>query len=200
MKKRGLVIIVVGTIMVGISLTVAASIVPAEITTTGFSMSSILDDMFNDVSNETLILPNDSAYFSYSTLSSNVPLLWGIQIIDYKAGDKISTKISNIYGDDYGVIIQDEPILFEVLEITQSDTLNFEVQNIGTASIVIVIMFSEDPENSDAVSNPNSPVNSLLVPLAISGFMLILGIIISIIGLIVFLLDWKNIQDSKRNY
>ncbi|MDH3823514.1 MAG: hypothetical protein OES19_07235, partial [Nitrosopumilus sp.] len=134
------------------------------------------------------------------TLFSDVPLLWGIQIIDYQSGDKLYIKISNIFGDDYGEFVQNEPILFEVLEITQSDTLNFEIQNLGTRNVNVITMFSEDPENSDALSNPDSPVMNMILPLVISGFLLILGAIISIIGVIVILVDWKNNQNSKRNY
>ena len=61
-------------------------------------------------------------------------------------------------------------------------------------------MFSEDPENSDALSNPDSPLMNMVLPLLISGFLLILGIIISIIGTIVVLVDLKNNLDNKRNY
>ena len=61
-------------------------------------------------------------------------------------------------------------------------------------------MFSEDPENSDALSNPDSPLMSMILPLLISGFLLILGIIISIIGTIIILIDLKNNLDNKRNY
>jgi len=61
-------------------------------------------------------------------------------------------------------------------------------------------MFSEDPENSDALSNPNSPLMNMVLPLLISGFLLILGIIISIIGTIIILVDLKNNLDNKRNY
>ena len=61
-------------------------------------------------------------------------------------------------------------------------------------------MFSEDPENSDAFSNPNSTVRNMVYPLAISGIMMILGILILIIGGIIFIVDWKNIQNKKRDY
>lgn len=93
-----------------------------------------------------------------------------------------------------------EPILFEALDITQSDSLNFEIENTGPRIVTIVMMFSEDPESSDALSNPNSPVLNLVIPLLISGFLLVLGIIISIIGIILILIDMKNNLDNKRNY
>ena len=61
-------------------------------------------------------------------------------------------------------------------------------------------MFSEDPENSDALSNPDSPVMNMIVPLLISGFLLVLGIIVAIISVIIILVDVKNNLDDKRNY
>jgi hypothetical protein len=36
-----------------------------------------------------------------------------------------------------------------MLEITQSDTINLEVTNIGIKNIDVIAMFSEDPENFD---------------------------------------------------
>ena len=56
-------------------------------------------------------------HFLLQHLSSDVPLIWGIQIIDYESGDELSIKISNIFGDEYGEFVQDEPILFELLQI-----------------------------------------------------------------------------------
>ncbi len=202
MNTRGSIISIVGILFVGISLFIAMSAVPSTtaIDTATFSVPSLLEGMFNEISDEIQIMPGDSAYVSYSTFSSNVPLLWGIQIIDYQSGDKLSINISNIFGNSYGKFIQDELILFEVLQITQSDTLNFEIQNLGPRNIIVVAMFSEDPENSDVLSNPNSTVMNMIFQLIISGIMLILGITISIIGVLVIFVDWKNIQDNKRNY
>ncbi len=201
MNKRGPIISIVGIILVGISLFIAMSAVPSiAVNSTTFSVPSLFEGMFNEISNEIQIMPGDSASVSYSTFSSNVPLLWGIQIIDYQSGDKLSINISNIFGNSYGKFIQDELILFEVLQIAQSDTLNFEIQNLGSRNVIVVAMFSEDPENSDAFSNPNSPVMNMIFPLVVSGIMLISGIIISIIGVIIIFIDWKNIQDNKRNY
>jgi hypothetical protein len=61
-------------------------------------------------------------------------------------------------------------------------------------------MLSEDPDNSDALSNPNSPFMNKILPLAISGILIILGIITLLIGVIISLVDWKNIQNNKRNF
>jgi hypothetical protein len=201
MKKRGPVIGIFGLILVIGSLSIMISVFPSNITDRGdFYIPSMFEGMFNQISDDIQILPGESGYFSYSTKSSNVPLLWGVQIIDYHDGDKLSVSISNVYGDDYGVFSQDGPIIFEILEITQSDTLNFEIQNHGSRIIDVVVMLSEDPDNSNALSNPNSPFMNKILPLAISGILVILGIITLLIGMILSLIDWKNTQNNKRNY
>ena len=201
MNKRGPIIAILGIIIVVVSLSIAVSIVPSGITSPNdFSVPSLFEGLFDDVSSEILILSGDSAYLSYDLLSSDVSLLWGIQIIDFQSGDRLSIKISNIFGDVYGEFIQDEPILFEALEIHQSDSLNIEIQNIGIHDVRVIVMFSEDPENSDIFSNSDSPAMNMILPLAISGFLLILGIVISIVGVVIILVDWKINQNNKRNY
>jgi hypothetical protein len=201
MNKRGPIVSFTGIAIIGISFFIMMSVIPSSfVDSANFSVPSMFEGMFNEVSHEILIMPGDSANVSYSTFSFDIPLLWGIQIIDYKFGDKLSVHISNIFGDSYGEFIQDEFILFEVLQIEQSDTLNFEIKNLGSQNIIVIAMFSEDPENSDALSSSNSAVMNMMAPLVISGIMIILGILISIIGGITLLVDWKNIQDNKRNY
>ena len=201
MNKRGLIITIVGLVLVGVSLTVAASAIPSNVTgPNDLSMVTMFDGMFDEVTDELQIVPGESAYVSYGTSSYSSPLLWGIQLTEYETGDKLSIKISNVFGDSYGEYVQSEPILFEMLEIVESDTLNFEIKNIGQNTVHVIVMFSEDPENSDALSNPNSPLMNMVLPLLISGFLLILGIIISIIGTIIILVDLKNNLDNKRNY
>lgn len=201
MNKRGLIIIVVGLVLVGISLSIAMSIVPSNISgPNDLSMATLFEGMFDEVTNEIQIMPGELAYVSYGASSYDTPLLWGIQIIDYKSADGLLIKISNIFGDDFGEFVMSEPILFEALEIVQSDTLNFEIQNIGSRPVNIVVMFSEDPENSDALSDPDSPMMNMVLPFAISGVLLLLGIIISIIGAIVVLVDLKNNFNNKRNF
>jgi hypothetical protein len=156
--------------------------------------------MFDDVSEPFQIMPGNVVYTSYSTSLSDVPLLWGIQIIDYQYGDKLSIQISNIFGNSYGEFIQDDSILFATILVDQSDTLNLQIENTGTRTVDVVVLFSEDPENSDALSNPNSPVMDMVLPLIVSGFLLIIGIIITIIGVIIMIFDLKNKLENKRNY
>ena len=145
-------------------------------------------------------MPGNMLYTSYSTSLSDVPLLWGIQIIDYQYQDKLSIRVSNIFNDSYGEFIQDDSIFFNTLFVEQSDTLNFQIENIGTRTVDVVVMYSEDPENSTGISNPNSPMMDMVLPLMISGFLIILGIIITIIGVILMLFDLKNKLDKERNY
>jgi uncharacterized membrane protein len=201
MKKYGPIIALVGFGLILISLLIAISSVPSNISEDEtFLVSSLFEGMFDDVSETFQIMPGDVIYTSYTTSLSDVPLLWGIQIIDYQYGDMLYIQISNIFGDSYGEFIQNDSVLFTTTIIDQSDTLNFQIENTGTRIIDTVVMFSEDPKNSDAFSNPNSPMMDMLLPLIISGFLTILGIIILLIGIIVTILDLKNKLDNKRNY
>jgi hypothetical protein len=201
MNKRGLIITIIGLVLVGVSLTVASSAIPSNVTgPNDLSMVTMFDGMFDEVTDELQIVPGESAYVSYDALSYNVPLLWGIQLTEYETGDMLSITITDIFGDSNGEYVQSEPILFEMIETIESDTLNFEIKNIGQNTVHVIVMFSEDPENSDILSNPDSPLMNMVLPLLISGFLLILGIIISIIGTIIILVDLKNNLDDKRNY
>mgnify|MGYP002814351627 FL=1 len=201
MKKRGSIIGICGLILVVVSLLIMFSIFPNDITNgNDLYIPSVFKGMFDQVSDKIQIPPGESGYFSYSTKSSNIPLLWGMQIIDFQDGDKISISISNIYGDNYGVFSQDGPVIFETLEIHQSDTLNFEIQNHGSKIINVVVMLSENPDKSHALSDPNSPFMNKILPLAISGILLIIGIVILLIGVILSFVDWKNTKNNKQNF
>jgi uncharacterized membrane protein len=201
MKKYGPIIALAGFSLILISFLITISSVPSDISQDEtFLISSLFEGMFDDVSETFQIMPGDIVYTSYTTSLSDIPLLWGIQIIDYQYGDMLYIQISNIFGDSYGEFIQNDSILFTTTLIDQSDTLNFQIENTGTGIIDVVVMFSEDPENSDAFSNPNSPVMDMILPLMISGFLIILGIILLSIGIILTLLDLKNKLDNNRNY
>ena len=201
MNKRGPVVTFVGFTIIFVSLIVAISAVPSNIPESDkFLVSSLFEGMFDDVSEPFQIMPGNMLYTSYSTSLSDVPLLWGIQIIDYQYQDKLSIRVSNIFNDSYGEFIQDDSIFFNTLFVEQSDTLNFQIENIGTRTVDVVVMYSEDPENSTGISNPNSPMMDMVLPLMISGFLIILGIIITIIGVILMLFDLKNKLDKERNY
>ena len=201
MNNLGTIIVFVGFGLIIVSLVIAISAVPSDIPESEtFLISSLFDGLFDDVSEPFQIMPGNVIYTSYSTYLSDVSLLWGIQIIDYQNGDKLLINISNIFGDSYGKFVQSDSVIFERIFVEQSDTLNFEIENIGNQDLDFVIMFTEDPENSDIFLNSNSSTIQMVVPLMISGFMLILGIIIIIIGIIIIMVDLKNNFKNKRNY
>ena len=201
MKKLGPIIAFVGFIVIFVSLIVAISAVPSNLPESdSLLISSLFEGMFDDISEPFQILPGNMVYTSYSTYISDVPLLWGIQIIDYQNGDKLSVGIENIFGDFYGSYIQSDSVLFERIFVQQSDTINFEIKNTGSREIDFVIMFAEDPDNSDVFSNTDSSIMDMVVPLMVSGFLLILGIIIVLIGIIIILIDLKNSFENKKNF
>ena len=201
MNKRGPIIAFVGFTMIFVSLIVAISVVPSDISESDtFLISSLFEGMFDNLSEPFQIMPGNIVYTSYSTSLSDVPLLWGIQIIDYQYPDKLSINVSNIFDDYYGEFIQDDSILFNTILIEQSDTLNFQIENIGPRTVDVIVMFSEDSDNSDGISNPNSPMMDMILPLMISGFLLISGIFILIIGIVVTILELKKFLENKKNY
>lgn len=198
MKKRGPIIGISGLALIIGSILIMISVFPTDVTSNDFYIPTMFEGMFSQISENIQIMPNEFGYFSYSTKSSDVPMLWGIQILDYQDGDKLSVSISNIYGDNYGMFSQEGPVIFETLEIKQSDTLNFEIKNQGSRIVNVVLMISEDPDNSNALSDPNSPFMNKFFPLVISSVFLILGIIMLLIGLIMSLLDLK--KNNKQNF
>ena len=201
MNKRGPLVSFFGFSLILISLIVAVSSVPSELPKSeSFLISSLFEDMFDYVSEPFKIVPGNVIYTSFSTYDSDIPLLWGIQILNYQNGDELSVKISNIFGDSYGEYIQSDSVYFETVFVEQSDTLNFEIENIGFEDVEFVIMFAEDPENSESLTNPNSPIAEMIVPLIVSGILLIIGIIVIIAGIILILFDLKNNFKNKKNF
>ena len=201
MNKRGPIITFVGFTMIFVSLIVAISAVPSNIPESDtLLISSLFEGIFDDVSEPFSVLPGSIVYTSYSTYVSDIPLLWGIQIIDYQNGDKLSVNIENIFGDSYGNYVQSDSVLFERIFVQQSDTINFEIKNTGSREVDFVIMFTEDPDNSDVFSNTDSSIMDMVVPLMVSGFLLILGIIVVLIGIIIILIDLKNSFENKKNF
>ena len=201
MNKRGPLVSFFGFSLILISLIVAMSSVPSELPKSeSFLISSLFEDMFDYVSEPFKIVPGNVIYTSFSTYDSDIPLLWGIQILNYQNGDELSVKISNIFGDSYGEYVQSDSVYFETVFVEQSDTLNFEIENIGFKDVEFVIMFAEDPENSESLRNPNSTIAEMIVPLIVSGILLIIGIIVIIVGIILILFDLKNNFKNKKNF
>lgn len=202
MKPRGPIIGIIGITFVIISFVAIVVIFPSSNPTMSgeIFLPNLLEDMFDSVSDEVFVLPGDSSLFSFSSMNSEVPLLWGLQIIEFQEGDRYSVSISNIFGDDFGYVEERGPIVFDMFEIPKADIYNFEVRNLGNRPITVVMMFSEDPDNSEVFSDPNSPLMTTLLPLAISGILLIIGIIVVIFGFILFLMDWKKSKNESKYY
>jgi chorismate mutase len=162
-----------------------------------FSLSELMEGMFDQVSERTQIEPGETMPFSFDATSDVNSLFWGLQIMDYQNADSVSVTISNIYGDDLGTFSSKQPAFFETMQITNADIYNFNVKNTGQRPISVMMMFTKNPEESEKFSDPNSPLAKTILPLAISGILLILGIIIIIIGVIILVIDYKKKQDSK---
>ena len=66
MIKRGPIIAISGIALILISLSLAATIVPSNVTgPSNFPMSDLFEGMFNEISNEVEIMPGDTAFFTY---------------------------------------------------------------------------------------------------------------------------------------
>lgn len=197
MKKRGIYIAVGGIVMIVVSFAVATSIInESGATSDDFSLPDILEGMFDEVSERTRIDDGGSASFSFDASVDTTSLLWGLQILDYQSGDAVDVTISNIYGDDFGTFSSNQPIIFETMRVEKSDIYNFNVENKGTREITIVMMFTKNPDESERLSDPNSPLSKMLVPLAISGILLFVGIAVIVIGVIITIVDYRKKQSE----
>lgn len=199
MIKRGYLILIIGAVLVGSSFVIAFSILPdvqSSIESGKFLPS--LESMFDSVSEKTQILPGDSYSFPYTSKTSQVGLMWGLKIMDYEQMDRISVSISNIFGDDLGKFQSSDSVLIETFKIPKVDTYNFNVLNEGKRPISVIMMFTENPEHSEAMANQNLPFFKNLIPLAVSGFLLIIGIIVLFVGTILSILDWRKGKNQSR--
>ncbi|MEM3006972.1 MAG: hypothetical protein QXW37_05460 [Candidatus Nitrosotenuis sp.] len=197
MKQRGFYIAGGGVVMIVISFVVAISIINESGTNGGqFSLPDLLQGMFDEVSDNVHIRPNESFSFSFDASTDTQALLWGIQILNYESGDVAEITISNIYGDEFGKFRLNQPAMFETLKIEKSDIYNFNVKNTGSRQITTVMMFTKNPEESERLVDPNSPLSKTLMPLAISGIMLFVGIAVAIIGVIILIVDYRKKQSE----
>ncbi len=202
MNKRGLIIIGIGVLLASISFGIAFTVFPDSDPTVNSELfvPSLLEGMFDQISDQSVVFPGDSYVFSYSAKNSGVPLMWGAQIVDFESGDAIQVRVSDIYGDDLGSVQTGEPVIFDVFMTENNGSYNFEITNIGDRSMAVMMMFVEDPENSDILNDPDSPLVSIVVPLAISGIVLLVGVIVIIAGAVLLVMDWKKEKNRPRYY
>lgn len=199
MKKRGLIVIIAGAVMIVSAIILAYSVVQGagpSLGGEGFFPSP--ESMFDEVSEKETIDPGTAYTFSHTTTSSQVPLMWGLYITDYKPNDQVLVTVSNILGDKFGSYQEGDPIFIKSFIIPKVDTYNFYVENKGSESITVKIMYSENPEKSKALTDPNSPFYKNIVPLATSGFLLIIGFVVIISGIILSIIDWKKGKNQSR--
>ncbi len=193
MKKRGIYVAVGGIVLVIAAFAITTSIMTDEgFDQDGFSLPDVLEGMFDVVSDETQLAPGQSASFPFDASEDTKMVLWGLQILDYESGDSVLVSVSNIYGDDFGNVGVDQPEIFETMETQGGASYNFNVENTSDRTITIVMMFTKNPQDSTAFSDPNSPLSKTLVPLAVSGALLIVGIIAVIVGVIIIIIDYKK--------
>ncbi len=199
MKKRGPIIMIVGAIMMVSAMVLAYSVVQRVGPSLGQnSFFPSPESMFEEVSEKETIDPGNTYTFSHTTASSGVPLMWGLYITNYNSDDTVQVTVSNTFGDKFGSYQEGDPIFIKSFMIPKVDTYNFDVQNKGGQSITVELMYSENPEKSKALTDPNSPFYKNIVPLATSGFLLIIGILVIIAGAVFSIMDWKRSKNQSR--
>jgi uncharacterized membrane protein len=199
MKKRGPIILIVGIVMIILAASIAYSIIPQEQGTNGDFFPSP-ESLFDNVSDKVTIEAGNVYTFSHTVTTAKVPLMWGVHIVNYKPDDNVGISISNIFGDKFGSFVEGDPIFIKSFDVPKSDTYNFNVENKGKAPITVIMLFTENPEKSKALTDPNSPFVKNIIPLAEAGFLLIVGIIVMIAGIILSVMDWRKGKNQSSRY
>ncbi len=189
---------IVGVVLIIATFAIAYSIMPPTTAEVGKIFFAVPENLFDSVTDKQIIEPGTTFTFSHTTEVSQVPLMWGLHILDYQPDDRVSITISNIFGDKFGSFDEGDPIFIKSFMIPRVDTYNFNVGNNGKNPVTVSMMFSENPEKSKALTDPNSTFKKSIVPLAIAGFLFIIGIIALIAGIILSIVDWKKGKNQSR--
>ena len=198
MIKRGPIVMIAGAVLMTAAFVIVNSVMPQATSDMKGNFFLGPENLFDSVTEKQRIEPGTTFTFSYTTQTSQVPLMWGLQISDYQPDDRVFITISNIFGDKIGSFDERDPIFIKSFMISKVDTYSFNVENKGKNPITGTMMFSENPEKSKALTDPNSPFNKSIVPLAIAGFLLIIGIIALVAGIILGIVDWKKGKNQSR--
>ena len=199
MKKRGPIILIAGTVMIILAASIAYSIIPREQGTNGDFFPSP-ESLFDNVSDKVTIDAGNVYTFSHTVNTAKVPLMWGVHIVNYAPDDNVGISISNIFGDKFGSFVEGDPIFIKSFDVSKADTYNFNVENKGKEPITVVMLFTENPEKSKALTDPNSPFVKNIIPLAEAGFLLIVGIIVVIAGIVLSVMDWRKGKNQSSRY
>ncbi len=190
---------IAGAAMIIAAMAVAYSIMaslPAGIS--GEDLFPAPEGMFDNVSEQVTIDSGNAYSFSYTANAGQVPLMWGLHILDYNNDDSVTISVSNIFGDKFGSFTESDPIFIKSFTVPKADSYNFNVQNNGKSPITVKMMFTENPEKSKALTDPNSPFVKNIISLATAGFLLIIGIVVIISGTILAVVDWKRGKNQSR--
>jgi hypothetical protein len=197
MIKRGPIVMIIGVVMIIAAFAIVYSIIPST-AGVGENFFPAPENMFDSVTENQRIESGTTFTFSHATGTSQVPLMWGLHIMDYQQDDHVSITVSNIFGDKFGSFDEGDPIFIKSFMIPKVDTYSFDVENKGKNQITVAMMFTENPEKSKALTDPNSTFHKSIVPLAIAGLLVIVGIIVLIAGIILTLVDWKKGKNQSR--
>jgi len=201
-NKRGPVTIGIGVLLISVSFGIVFTVFPGPDPAMGGELlvPSLLEGMFDRVSGQSVIFPGGSDVFSYSGRDTGVPLMWGVQIMDFEEGDEIRVSVSDPYGDGIGSVRTGEPVVFDMFVMEDGASYDFEVENTGDRPVTVLMMFVEDPENSDMLSDPDSPLVSIVMPLAVSGIVMLVGIVVTAAGVVLSVMDWKKEKNRPGYY
>jgi hypothetical protein len=200
MKKRGPIVMIAGIVMIILAISIAYSVMPKEqLDTTGDIFPSP-ESLFDNVSDKVRIEAGNVYTFTHTANTAKVPLMWGLHIIDYNQNDNVGISISNIFGDKFGSFVESDPIFIKSFEVPKIDTYNFNIENKGKDPITVTMLFTENPEKSKALTDPNSPFVKNILPLAEAGFLLIVGIIMAIAGIALGVMDWRKGKNQSNRY
>jgi len=201
MKKRGPIVAIAGAVMIVMAASIAYSVLPSMPSGSGggdFFPSP--ESLFDSVSDKVTIDAGSTSTFSHTVSAAKIPLMWGVHIVDYTPDDSVAISISNIFGDKFGSFEENDPIFIKSFDVPKEDTYSFTVENKGKAPITVVMLFTENPEKSKALTDPNSPFVKNILPLAEAGFLLIIGIIVLIAGTILGIVDWRKGKNQSSRY
>ena len=200
MKKRGPIVAIAGAVMIVIAASIAYSVMPKMPSDSpGGDFFPSPESLFDSVSDKVTIDAGTVYTFSHTASTAQVPLMWGVHVVDYNPNDVVAISISNIFGDKFGSFTDNDPIFIKSFDVPKADTYSFNIENKGKEPITVVMLFTENPEKSKALTDPNSPFVKNILPLAEAGFLLIVGIIVILSGAVLSVIDWRKGKNQSSN-